>query len=94
MSTCNLVSYSFCPIDTKHQGHAVKIASEIQLDDFDAILAVSGDGTLHEIINGLAQHKEPMNAFKMPIAAIPAGSGNAMSLNLMGAKVCMPSSPF
>jgi sphingosine kinase len=64
------------------------------LDDYDAVVAISGDGTLHELVNGFAQHKEPMRAFKMPIAVIPAGSGNGMSLNLMGADVRVPSPSF
>ncbi|KAH9957564.1 ATP-NAD kinase-like domain-containing protein [Russula dissimulans] len=71
---------------TEYQGHATKIASEIVLDDYDALVSVSGDGTLHELINGFAQHKEPRKAFKIPIAPIPAGSGNAASLNLLGVK--------
>lgn len=70
----------------------MKVVSEAQLDDYDAIIAVSGDGTLHELVNGLAQHKEPMRAFRMPIAVIPAGSGNAMSLNILGLNVRMPCS--
>jgi len=57
------------------------------LDDYDAVVAVSGDGTLHELINGFAQHKEPRKALKIPVAPIPAGSGNATSLNLLGAEV-------
>ena len=61
--------------------------SEAQLDDYDAIITVSGDGILHELVNGLAQHKEPMRALRMPIATIPAGSGNSMSLNILGVKV-------
>jgi sphingosine kinase len=70
----------------------LKVASEIQLDDYDGIIVVSGDGTLHELVNGLAQHKEPMRAFRMPIAPIPAGSGNALSLNIMGIEVRTPCS--
>jgi len=61
--------------------------SEAQLDDYDAIITVSGDGILHELVNGLAQHNEPMRALRMPIATIPAGSGNSMSLNILGVKV-------
>lgn len=68
----------------------MKVASEVQLDDYDAIITVSGDGILHELVNGLAQHKEPMKAFRMPIATIPAGCGNAMSLNIIGAEVRTP----
>ena len=92
LSSCNLISCSFYSIDSKYRGHALKIASEIQLDAYDAVVAVSGDGTLHELVNGFAQHKEPIRALRMPIAVIPAGSGNAMSLNLMGANVRVPSS--
>jgi sphingosine kinase len=73
--------------DTESSGHAQKIASEILLNEFDAIVSISGDGTLHELINGLAQHKEPMRAFRIPIAPIPAGSGNGTSLNVLGIKV-------
>lgn len=88
----DLASCSFRLVDTEYVGHASKVASEISLDDYDAVLSVSGDGTLHELINGFAQHKEPMRAFKMPIAPIPAGSGNAQSLNLLGVKVWVLSS--
>ena len=59
----------------------------MSLDNYDAIVTVSGDGTVHELINGFALHKEPMKAFKIPIAPIPAGSGNATSLNLLGLEV-------
>ncbi|KAI0273765.1 ATP-NAD kinase-like domain-containing protein [Gloeopeniophorella convolvens] len=71
-------------ISTEYHGHALKIGSEVVLDNYDAVVAVSGDGTLHELINGFAQHKEPMRAFKLPIAPVPAGSGNGTSLNLLG----------
>ncbi|KAI0306447.1 ATP-NAD kinase-like domain-containing protein [Multifurca ochricompacta] len=73
-------------VHTEYSGHALKIASEIPLNEYDAIVAISGDGTLHELINGFAQHKEPMKAFLIPIAPIPAGSGNGTCLNLLGLK--------
>jgi sphingosine kinase len=74
-------------IGTEYSGHAVKIASDISLDEIDAVVPVSGDGILHELINGFAQHKEPLKALRIPIAPIPAGSGNGISLNLLGIKV-------
>jgi sphingosine kinase len=80
-------SFSFRWTDTEYGGHAEEIASQISLDDYDAVVTVSGDGTVHELINGFAQHREPMKAFRMPIAPIPAGSGNAASLNLLGVEV-------
>lgn len=69
---------------TESNGHAQKIASEILPDEYDAVVSISGDGTLHEIVNGFAQHKEPMQALRLPIAPIPAGSGNGTCLNLLG----------
>jgi sphingosine kinase len=88
----DLTSCSIRLVDTEYVGHASKVASQIPLDDYDAVVSVSGDGTLHELINGFAQHKEPMRAFRIPIAPIPAGSGNAESLNLLGVEVCVLSS--
>jgi len=79
-------SCSPCSADTKYVGHASEIASEVSLDEYDVVVSVSGDGTLHELINGFAKHKEPMRALRMPLTPIPAGSGNAMSLNLLGSK--------
>jgi len=69
---------------TADGGHARKIGSEILPDEYDAIVSVSGDGTLHELVNGFAQHKEPMRALRIPLAPIPTGSGNGTCLNLLG----------
>ncbi|KAI0054119.1 hypothetical protein FA95DRAFT_1530115 [Auriscalpium vulgare] len=69
---------------TEYRHHAVKIASEIPLDKYDAIICISGDGLVHEIFNGLSQHREPMKAFRIPIAVVPAGSGNGTCMNVMG----------
>ncbi|KAG6866957.1 hypothetical protein C0991_003873 [Blastosporella zonata] len=75
-----------CPLDiiqTTHQGHAFDIAKDLALD-YDAIITVSGDGLVHEVMNGFAHHKDPKKAFSIPIAPIPTGSGNGLSLNLLG----------
>ena len=56
----------------------------LSLGDFDAIVTVSGDGLIHEVLNGLAQHEDPLTALGIPLAPIPAGSGNGLSLNLIG----------
>ena len=56
--------------------------------DYDAILAVSGDGLLHEVFNGLALRPDARKALQIPVAPIPSGSGNGMALSLVGIKVC------
>ncbi|KAF8077902.1 ATP-NAD kinase-like domain-containing protein [Lyophyllum atratum] len=72
-------------IHTTHNGHAYHIAKDLRLD-YDVIVAVSGDGIIHEVMNGFAHHENPRKAFSIPIAPIPTGSGNALALNLLGHK--------
>ncbi|KAF8350667.1 ATP-NAD kinase-like domain-containing protein [Amanita rubescens] len=71
-------------IYTTHSGHAYEIAKELSVDDYDALVTVSGDGLVHEVMNGFANHPNPQKAFNIPIAPIPCGSGNGLSLNLLG----------
>lgn len=71
---------------TTHQGQAQTVCQTLSLD-FDAVITVSGDGLVHEILNGFAQHEDPITAFSMPVAPIPTGSGNGLCLNLLGREV-------
>lgn len=48
------------------------------------IATASGDGLVHEVINGLAVRQDARKALKTPIAPIPTGSANGMCINLMG----------
>ncbi|KAE9409702.1 hypothetical protein BT96DRAFT_913209 [Gymnopus androsaceus JB14] len=76
-----------CTLDvvhTKKTGDAYDIAKSLPLDKFDALLSVSGDGLVHEILNGFANHEHPRKALRMPVTPIPTGSGNGLSLNLLG----------
>jgi len=55
--------------------------------DFDAVITVSGDGLVHEVLNGFADHADPARALSTPVAPIPTGSGNGLSVNLLGLEV-------
>lgn len=48
------------------------------------IATASGDGLIHEVINGLAVRSDARKALKIPITPIPTGSANGMCINLMG----------
>jgi sphingosine kinase len=72
-------------IYTTHRNHAFEVVKEISLD-YDAIIVLSGDGLIHEVLNGLASHKNPMQALRIPVSPVPTGSGNGMCLNLHGLK--------
>lgn len=71
---------------TERPKHATEIARALSLE-FDAIVICSGDGLLHEIYNGFAEHSDPIRAFSIPIAPVPTGSANGTCLNLLGAEV-------
>lgn len=76
----------FKPLDTTRAGHAYEIAKTMSLD-CDAMVIVSGDGLIHEVLNGFAHHDQPINAFKIPLAPVPTGTGNGLSLNILGIDV-------
>jgi YegS/Rv2252/BmrU family lipid kinase len=64
---------------TEYPGHAVEIARQAALDGCDAVAALGGDGTVHEIVNGLMS----VPADRRPLlAAVPIGSGNDFCHNI------------
>lgn len=56
---------------TEYEGHAEEIAASVsrQVQELRAVIVVAGDGTLHEVMNGLGTEE-------IPLGFIPAGSGN------------------
>jgi YegS/Rv2252/BmrU family lipid kinase len=55
---------------TRHKGEAVQLAKDASLHaNWTAIIAVGGDGTVHEVANGLYETD-------IPLGYIPAGTGN------------------
>lgn len=63
---------------TQGRGDAVKIARELS-PDYDRIACSGGDGTLHEVIEGLMGLPE---SARPPIGYIPAGTTNDFARNL------------
>lgn len=67
---------------TKYPCHAVDIVKKMDINKYDTIACASGDGIPHEVINGLFQRTDRVDAFnKLAITQIPCGSGNAMSVS-------------
>jgi YegS/Rv2252/BmrU family lipid kinase len=63
---------------TEYPGHARLLAEEAARGGYDIVAALGGDGTVHEVVNGLVQ----VPADRRPrLAAVPIGSGNDFSAN-------------
>jgi YegS/Rv2252/BmrU family lipid kinase len=62
---------------TEYPGHASQIATEADTSEIGCICAVGGDGTIHEIADGLMRRPQ---ATRIPLAVLPAGTGNALAL--------------
>ena len=63
----------------------IKAMSEEQFQSYSMIICCSGDGTVHEVINGF--YNRPSPGPKRPqlrIATLPAGSACCLSLNALG----------
>ena len=42
---------------TEYPGHASKIIAENDLSEYDAIIVLGGDGTIHETVNGMLKNQ-------------------------------------
>ena len=61
---------------TVYPTHAVELARQAGLDGYQLVVAVGGDGTVHEVINGLMQVPPEQ---RPRLGVVPLGSGNDFS---------------
>ena len=40
---------------TDYPSHARELAAGLELDDYDGFLVLGGDGTIHEVVNGILE---------------------------------------
>jgi diacylglycerol kinase (ATP) len=60
---------------TEYPGHAIKLASQIAASNHEqkVVIAVGGDGTMHEVVNGIVEYNN------ITLGFVPGGSGNDFS---------------
>lgn len=65
----------FTCVFTEHKFHAVELTVKAIKDGYRNIVAVGGDGTIHEVVNGIFLQKI-VPTTDISLAVIPAGTGN------------------
>jgi diacylglycerol kinase family enzyme len=61
--------YEVTAIDTEARGHATELCREAAHEGYDVVVAFGGDGTVNEVLRGLAGSDTPMTC-------LPGGSAN------------------
>ncbi len=62
---------------TEHPGHATELARKARSEGRELVVAVGGDGTVHEVVNGLLADGAPTSSDQVQpgLGLVPAGSG-------------------
>lgn len=58
---------------TNHPGHATEIVKQYAAEGYDRVIALGGDGTIHEVVNGLMAVPPPQ---RPQLGLVPCGTGN------------------
>jgi len=64
---------------TAYRGHATLQVAQSDLGSCDGLVAIGGDGTVFEVLNGLYRHPDKA---RIPLGVIPVGTGNAFARDL------------
>merc|ERR1712172_94261 len=59
---------------TNRANHGRELVATSKLDRWRAIVTISGDGLFHEVLNGIFERDDWLEACKLPLGVIPGGS--------------------
>lgn len=72
-------------LQTLRKKHAIELARQAAENGCDYLIAVGGDGTLNEVVNGLFRSKLPVNEYPT-IGLLPYGSANDFAKTIQASK--------
>jgi diacylglycerol kinase (ATP) len=78
----NTAGLDYDLVVTSAPGEATVLASQAVDEGFSPIIAAGGDGTISEVVNGMALASNSMNGPLPPIGVLPLGSANDLVDNL------------
>ena len=67
---------------SERRGHLIELARAAALQGCSPIIVAGGDGTLGEVVNGLAQAPPTLGMALGPVGVIPLGTANDFACNL------------
>jgi YegS/Rv2252/BmrU family lipid kinase len=67
---------------TEHPGHATDLARRAALGGAETVVAVGGDGTVNEVVNGLLSDDRPVGDAVLGVVSAGSGADFARSFNL------------
>jgi diacylglycerol kinase family enzyme len=72
-------------VHTDHRGHAADLARQARHDGLDVVVALGGDGTVNEVVNGLLGNHLPVGrADDVPALAVVPGGGTNVFARALG----------
>lgn len=83
-SELRALDLAYTLVETTRRGDALEWAYEAALEGVDTIVAAGGDGTIHEVVNGLMRAREQRDELETVLGVIPIGTGNDFIKNLTG----------
>ncbi|KAJ2859559.1 Sphingosine kinase 1 [Coemansia aciculifera] len=69
-------------IVTESASHAAEFIEHEDLGSYSCVVAMGGDGILHDILNGFLRRSDWPKFKSLPLGAIPAGTGNGLAKSL------------
>ncbi|HYN89147.1 MAG TPA: diacylglycerol kinase family protein, partial [Ardenticatenaceae bacterium] len=66
----------YAVVRTERPGHATALAEGAAADGWGAVVAVGGDGTIHEVANGLTRAATHHGTTPPPLGIVSTGTGN------------------
>jgi sphingosine kinase len=82
----SVFEHGLCRIDLKESSHPLALGTIVRdypLESIDGLVVIGGDGTIHEVLNGLLQRADGEKALQLtPIGVIPSGTSNGLAKSI------------
>lgn len=75
---------SYTLTETERPGHAVELAREAARSGAGIVIAAGGDGTVHEVVNGLLEARDRFGIEPPALGVVPVGTGNDLIKAITG----------